>query len=229
MRLYHYTKASYALETLRTGHLKVATLKNLNDPFELLSLTFETKDERKIQRKLKEFLEPQVGLLCLSRSSSEPVMWSHYADCHRGMVLAFDTGPEGVHPVSYRKTRKPYSLDVARHAAPQLEPVLLETLVTKSSSWAYEQEWRKFIFAKDWIPKDGPNMGAQGPVKLQFYDFQKDMKLVGVLIGPDCSTTVSDVKAALAAGQLSASVTKTRRAFKSFGVVRDRSGKRASP
>lgn len=84
MRFYHYTKARYALETLQTGHLKVATLQNLNDPFELLSLTFKTKEERSIQRKLKELLESKVGLLYLSKSGREPVMWSHYADCHRG-------------------------------------------------------------------------------------------------------------------------------------------------
>lgn len=52
MRFYRYTKGRYALETLRTGHPKVATLQNPNAPFELLSLTFEMKGERSIRRKL---------------------------------------------------------------------------------------------------------------------------------------------------------------------------------
>ena len=52
MRFYRYTKARYALETLRTGHPKVATLQNPNTPFELLSLTVKTKEERSRQRKL---------------------------------------------------------------------------------------------------------------------------------------------------------------------------------
>ncbi|CAN0644615.1 hypothetical protein BCEP27_31000 [Burkholderia cepacia] len=43
MRFYRYTKARYALETLRTGHPKVATLQNPNAPFELLSLTVKRK------------------------------------------------------------------------------------------------------------------------------------------------------------------------------------------
>jgi hypothetical protein len=222
MRFYHYTKARYALETLRTGHLKVATLKNLNDPFELLSLSFKTKEERKIQRKLKDFLEDKVGLLCLSKSGREPVMWSHYADCHRGMVLAFDSGPNDIHEVTYRKTRKPYELDLTRGAADQLQPLLFETLTTKSSSWSYEQEWRKLIFAKDWIMKDLPNREGSAPVSAPFYDFRKDMKLVDIILGPDCATTVAAVDAALASGGLSANVSKARRAFKAFEVVRDK-------
>ena len=52
MRFYRYTKARYALETLRTGHPKVATLQNPNAPFELLSLTVKTKEERNRPRKL---------------------------------------------------------------------------------------------------------------------------------------------------------------------------------
>ncbi|NPT57584.1 DUF2971 domain-containing protein [Paraburkholderia elongata] len=221
MRFYHYTKAPYALETLRTGHLKVATFKNLNDPFELLSLTFKTREERHIQRKLKDFLETKVGLLCLSKSGREPVMWSHYADCHRGMVLAFDTGPEDIHEVTYRKTRKPHALDLTHDTAAQLEPLLLETLTTKSSSWAYEQEWRKLIFEKDWTLKQLPNGDGSTTVSVPFYDFRKDMKLVDVILGPGCTTTADTVKAALTGGRLSANVFKARRAFKAFEVVRD--------
>jgi hypothetical protein len=221
MRFYHYTKARYALDTLRTGHLKVATLKNLNDPFELFSLTFRTKEERRIQRKLKDYLESKVGLLCLSKSGREPVMWSHYADCHRGIVLAFDASPEDIHEVTYRKTRKPHALDLTRAAGAQLEPLLFETLTTKSSSWSYEQEWRRLIFEKDWISKQLPVDDGSGVVNISFYDFRKDMKLVDVILGPDCTTPVKEVEAALTAGGFSANVFKARRAFRTFESVRD--------
>ncbi|MFM0167550.1 DUF2971 domain-containing protein, partial [Paraburkholderia sediminicola] len=141
--------------------------------------------------------------------------------CHRGIALAFDAGPEDIHEVTYRKTRKPHTLDLTRAAAAQFEPLLLETLTTKSSSWSYEQEWRKLIFEKDWISKQLPIGDGSATVNVPFYDFRKDMKLVDVILGPDCATTADEINAALTAGRFSANVFKARRAFNTFEVVRD--------
>ncbi|MGN5477676.1 hypothetical protein ACTMU2_14320 [Cupriavidus basilensis] len=101
-----------------------------------------------------------------------------------GVALAFDAGPEDIHEVSYRKTRKPHALDLTRPAAAQFEPLLLETLTTKSSSWSYEQEMRKLIFEKDWISKQLPIDDSSTTVKVPFTIFGKRYETCRSDIGP---------------------------------------------
>jgi hypothetical protein len=45
-----------------------------------------------------------IGIFCLSEQNDDILMWSHYADCHRGICLEFSNIPDGhLHPVEYRK------------------------------------------------------------------------------------------------------------------------------
>ncbi|MDW9570209.1 DUF2971 domain-containing protein [Sinorhizobium meliloti] len=42
------------------------------------------------------------GIVCLSDNWQHPMMWSHYADRHRGICLAFDVvGTRPIIPISY--------------------------------------------------------------------------------------------------------------------------------
>lgn len=82
----------------------------------------------------------QVGVLCLSEVYDDILMWSHYADCHRGICLIYDTNYEffaHAQPVRYRQDR------------PRVNPItqtkeqmLDNAIFTKSSAWDYEREWR---------------------------------------------------------------------------------------
>lgn len=82
----------------------------------------------------------QIGVLCLSEVKDSILMWSHYAACHRGVCLVYDTSNEffvNAQPVCYQRER------------PQVNPVtqtneqmLDKTIFTKSDAWAYEKEWR---------------------------------------------------------------------------------------
>ena len=53
---------------------------------------------------LEERLHHGVGILCLSTKFDDILMWSHYADSHRGVCLAF-VGPKGTCPFPDRETR----------------------------------------------------------------------------------------------------------------------------
>ncbi|MDB5788236.1 DUF2971 domain-containing protein [Caballeronia mineralivorans] len=228
MRVYNYTKAKYALETLRTGHIKISTVANLNDPFELLALTFETREERKVQRQIKAYMDEHLGLLCLSESGAEPVMWSHYGDCHRGIAFAFDIdeATPHFHKIRYSENRIPHRLqfeDRMPDMTTILDEVLYPTLTTKSVSWAYEREWRKIVLDHDWIMKRISQPSDPKAVYAAFYEFSRDMRLAEVILGPDCKTTRSEAEQALSDGRLSAKVIKTRRAFKTFSIVPDQS------
>ena len=84
----------------------------------------------------------KVGLLCLTKNPDNILMWSHYADCHRGCCLEFSTA-ESVFKmarlVEYPKIYPNYRfLDCMNDR----ELFYKLTFFTKSNLWEYEQEWR---------------------------------------------------------------------------------------
>lgn len=85
-----------------------------------------------------------VGLLCFSAAVHDPVVWSHYADAHRGIALgfAFEHG-ERLLPVKYQAERA--ELDYAALAAGMNSVALEQGFTRKATSWSYEQEHRMFI------------------------------------------------------------------------------------
>lgn len=100
-----------------------------------------------IERELRKTHE--TGVLCLSSKFDSPLMWSHYANQHRGVCVEYDVSelkPQELHKVSYGESRKvlasvirDWLLDdnvIARQAIDKA------CLLTKSKEWAYEGEWR---------------------------------------------------------------------------------------
>lgn len=82
----------------------------------------------------------QVGVLCLSETYESILMWSHYADSHRGICLVYDTNHEffaPAQPVLYQEQRP--RVDPLKHTNEQM---LDNAIFTKSNAWAYEKEWR---------------------------------------------------------------------------------------
>ena len=91
-------------------------------------------------------------ITCLSENSNHILMWSHYADGHKGVCLQFkdikqclNVGKINMHyervnyvPCDKRPTLKPLSRD---HAS------IIETLSTKYDIWEYEQEWRIIAYS----------------------------------------------------------------------------------
>ena len=89
-----------------------------------------------------------VGILSLSESYSDILMWGHYADSHKGICIGFDYN-ELLFPFSYEESEPmqvtypldnnypPWSpLDEADSA--QIKTIYL----TKAKHWKYEKEWR---------------------------------------------------------------------------------------
>lgn len=91
-------------------------------------------------------------VLCLTEMPSNILMWAHYADCHRGVVLEFSTleasSWAAARPVSYRE-RMPLLFDqeqlrqfLSGCAVIDKDRFFLESFLTKSIDWKYEREWR---------------------------------------------------------------------------------------
>lgn len=83
-----------------------------------------------------------IGILSLSAKPDHPLMWSHYADSHRGICLRFKVSVENpffcrAQPVLYHEKRP--SLNPGRDS-PNL--MAEKAALTKASFWSYEEEWR---------------------------------------------------------------------------------------
>jgi hypothetical protein len=106
---------------------------------------------------------PRLRVLCLCEEVTNPLLWSHYADCHRGVAFEFNTSahPDAlfsdVKPVKYRR-RPPriYSQrDLAESALkirelPDLADRALPLVTTKAEQWSYEREWRS-VFVEECV------------------------------------------------------------------------------
>ncbi len=96
------------------------------------------------QDRLKQLLDSEVGIYCLSERNDSILMWAHYADAHTGFAVgfsmssAFFTSPalsSSCHPqpISYSTNRPTFT----PMNAPSQDPFFV-----KSREWAYEKEWR---------------------------------------------------------------------------------------
>jgi hypothetical protein len=95
------------------------------------------EDRRKIQFE-------QRGVCCFSEKRDDLLMWSHYADGHRGFCLELDGSLD---PFSQaRKVTYADKVPLVNPLGLLLDPKKFSPLeammLTKSIHWAYEHEWR---------------------------------------------------------------------------------------
>jgi hypothetical protein len=91
-------------------------------------------------------------LVCASLVYDSILMWSHYADNHRGLVLAFDTTkipfsqipPDCWLTVKYSNKKADY---VYSHKDRQFRRKMFAVAASKASGWSYEQEIRIILAA----------------------------------------------------------------------------------
>ena len=111
-RTKEHDKATAAISELR--YLSTEDFDDINDPARTKYL------ERLLARRIEELLEDELGgkgVLSLSAVWDSPLMWSHYADQHRGLCIEYDT-TEISHPnigaVNYEASRGIKASDLVR-------------------------------------------------------------------------------------------------------------------
>ena len=103
--------------------------------------------------KFQETLGQALGILSLTEDPTHPLMWSHYASQHFGVVVEFDQS----HPWFNQKIAHSDDFRHLVKVAYEQEPLprtwkqlkANEVLYTKSIEWAYEREWRVIRPLKD--------------------------------------------------------------------------------
>lgn len=90
-----------------------------------------------------------TGVLCLSEKFDSPLMWSHYGQQHRGVCIEYDVSKleySSIRRVVYGGDRQ-ISADclfrwIEDGDGVSQQEVERASLLTKSSEWRYEKEWR---------------------------------------------------------------------------------------
>jgi len=104
---------------------------------------------RQLSKSFSREYNDKAGILCLTKSPDEILMWSHYADLHRGVCLEFRSDvPNSI----FSKAQLVIYRDSLPHLAlsklvrdPEYRNAT-EWILTKWSSWSYETEWRILDF-----------------------------------------------------------------------------------
>lgn len=106
---------------------------------------------KEIQQQFKssyfEKIRNEIGIYCLSTTEKSTLMWSHYANYHRGICLEYEGIDEffsNAFPVIYSESRP--IVYGYKDSDDQLQ--LENALLTKSDAWAYEKEWRMIAYTK---------------------------------------------------------------------------------
>lgn len=115
---------------------------------------------------LSETSKKYSAIACFSESIESVLMWSHYANSHKGFALEYNFRPMlekpiknvGLFPVVYSEER----LDISDYIAYEFLRILgilakmpdiaasIKNALWKSDIWAYEEEWRMI----DSTPRD---------------------------------------------------------------------------
>ncbi|OGQ56760.1 MAG: hypothetical protein A3J24_03920 [Deltaproteobacteria bacterium RIFCSPLOWO2_02_FULL_53_8] len=213
MRLYYLTSEKWAKVVLAERRVKLSNIDELNDPFELLGAFIGEKRARKVVKYTRTRLGETFGLVCMSDTWQNPVMWAHYGDKHKGVCLGFDVPNDAPKQVQYKPARLTQLLGDNPTLA-DINPAVLEALLTtKYKDWSYEREWRLIMSFKH------ASTGADGKHFLPFYEHI--FALREVILGDRCEWTLKD--AAKVVGKVSKIVAlkKVRPSFREFEMVRD--------
>lgn len=97
-----------------------------------------------VTERIRTALLKSTRVFCLSGSESHPLLWSHYADSHRGVCLHFRTTPGELFglasAVEYRAKRP--SILLPLHYNKSNDSITDAVVRVKGAFWKYEHEYR---------------------------------------------------------------------------------------
>ena len=197
--------------------LKQSRISDLNDPFELTPYDLTDPLIRHTFLQTRNQLDEARGMVCFSASWSDPVIWAHYSDKHRGLCLGFkiptvkgDPEIDESHRVTYIK--RPLKFPPKFESLPDAKRfrIVQTILFTKFVKWDYEKEIRI------WAPLQHEENG------LYYLEFDEKLQLAEVLIGAKCSLPKSAIERALGSLASKIKIKKARAAYDRFKMTEDK-------
>lgn len=114
-----------------------------NPPEELLSI---------LHKEMIGFTQDEMRVCCFTECKNSLLMWSHYANSHKGFCVEYDTNkiPQNIRrfflPVVYQK-----QIYNATHDLGNTRNNAFNFLFFKSKEWSYEKEWRIAIYQEQLV------------------------------------------------------------------------------
>ena len=162
-KLYKYQRVLYS-ETEKENYLRLKRhLQNhemslscpsrFNDPFDC-QFAFPDDLDGELFMRCKNSLDAVWRVGCLTEHFDNRLMWSHYADSHRGICIEYDFSSFSPSlervvfaPVVYSSKRPKFTGELQNHLNHnqlnlQDRQYLTSALFTKDTIWKYESEWR---------------------------------------------------------------------------------------
>lgn len=157
MILYKYIDRKSLTCFFHQGYLsiKFTPFNEFNDPFESYGVSIEQGEDKNslVYITARDELRKKAACLCLSKNPLNVLMWSHYAEHHRGFVIAIDTEKAGFEDESscivtaskgkmdYLEIRNEHKIKVKLEDIHNPETIS-KMLLNKSIDWKYEEEYR---------------------------------------------------------------------------------------
>ncbi|QIZ47696.1 DUF2971 domain-containing protein [Dickeya zeae] len=162
MRVYKYLNSDGFSRFLNAPLLRISNNNCLNDPFEYVLTSKDVSSVFEVLRAVSEDSHIRSfystfkghGIISLTETKDNLLMWSHYAEEHKGAVFGFDfNDPNDIFlhkgnnkkiipsKVYYRKLRG-YEGEINKN---NIKDVLLHYLSVKSDEWSYEKEFRFIV------------------------------------------------------------------------------------
>ncbi|WP_083098692.1 DUF2971 domain-containing protein [Pseudophaeobacter leonis] len=214
MLVYKFCDAKWGLDNLEKARIKASTLEDLNDPFEFNTIALNHEIMRSLWRILRADVYGPTGVFCFSKSWRNPVIWSHYADNHRGIALGFEVPNHMIQEIRYRKTPLRFSSRTLSNpetpeAKKEIEVKIRRSSHVKFKHWEYENEARSIANKSELIEDKG----------LFFKQFGDELKLKEVVIGARSQLSAKQI---LSAVNSEPKIVTSRLAFQTFSVVPQR-------
>ncbi len=170
---YKYMSLEHAVDTIEKGQLYLNDGKDFNDPFEN---TVRNNKKR-------------LHILCLTSGFQKMLMWSHYADSHKGICLTVEVPKSLVYNICYT-TERPLensNLDeiinrsiTAMKMVKKPPKILTENYSSlsdykkiayiKSKEWSYEKEFRIVLDDRDVKKMLNKEININGEVKKMLFE-----------------------------------------------------------
>lgn len=84
----------------------------------------------------------RTGIFCLSEVNNDTLMWSHYADSHRGVCIEYATSDDLLFGCELIRVRYATKYPALSSSDTPDRKYIRKYLSTKSNRWKHEREWR---------------------------------------------------------------------------------------
>lgn len=122
---------------------------------------------QEVNSKIFNLIDGKFGIIALTLLDNDPLMWSHYADSHRGMCIEYsfdeylkdrENVKSLVFPIEYSKNRisidenildKVDMRDFDEQGKEDITKLFVKGLYSKHNCWKTEKEWRSIALLKN--------------------------------------------------------------------------------